>query len=151
MKKFEMKDKLTTKSQLNVIDEIPELVMAVEPGLEKTSDQSVHRNDQISTKQKNHFCYLKTQSQSFKQFELRIEVDTLNFDRQSKSSNKTETKHTNCLQGVHIISDVRTTECPKTGDLYHSLALLLPPSEKRVIYFKSEQLRTYWYRKLLLA
>ena len=134
-----------------MIDEIPELMMADVTNFEKTSDHPAHRNDKVSNNQQIDVCYLKTQSESFREFELRLEGDTLNFDRQSKSSNTTETKHTNSLRGAHVISDDQPTECPKTGELYHSLALLLPPLNKRVIYFKSEQLRTYWYRKLLRA
>ena len=52
---------------------------------------------------------------------------------------------------MHITLDVRPNQCLKTDEPYYSLALHLPTGETRVIYFKSEQLRTYWYNRLLLA
>ena len=75
----------------------PDLEMADVSGIVKTNDQLVKRNDQISIKLKTDICYLKTQSQSFKQFEIRLEGNTLNFSRQSKTSQKTESKFTNSL------------------------------------------------------
>ena len=144
MKAFQIKNKLTVNKQdLENVDvsNIPE-----------TTDQLGQVIEQISSVTlKTDICYLKTQSKSFKQFELRFDGDALNFHRQSKSNLKHGSKYTNNLQGVHIISDVQPTECKKTGDSFYSLALFLPTDEARVIYFKSEKLRSYWYNRLLLA
>ena len=81
-------------------------------GLTDTSDKVVKESDQISIKLKIDICHLKTQTQIFKQFEIRLEDDTLNFLRPNKASNKSENKYTNTLKGVHVTPDARTAECP---------------------------------------
>ena len=107
--------------------------------------------DQISIKLNVDICYLKTQNQRFKQFEMKLDGDTLNFNRQSKSHNKKVSNYTNSLKEVHITLDVQPAQCQKTGDLYYSIALLLLTDETRFLYFKSEQHRNYWYNRLLKA
>ena len=138
MKSTQIKNKLNPKRIAEKKVEKPDLaIQAISNNLAQTNDKLVQETDQINISLKIDNCFLKSQNQSFKQFEIRLEDDTLNFHRQSKSSNGNESKYSNSLLGVHIISDARPVQCPKTGDVYHSLALLLPTDTARVIYFKS--------------
>lgn len=93
-------------------EEKPDLAVVDVAGLADTNDKVVKESDQISIKLKIDICHLKTQTQIFKQFEIRLEDNTLNFLRPSKASNKSENKYTNSLQGVHVTPDARTAECP---------------------------------------
>ena len=97
------------------------------------------------------FCFLKTKKQTLKRFEVRLEGDTLNFLRQSKSSSKPDSAYNNSLIGAHITLDGQKTQCAETDEVFCSLALTLPTEGTRVIYFKFEQNRQEWYRRLLEA
>ena len=116
--------------------------------LAETNDQ-IDQNRNMSVKLKHDTCHLKTQKKSLKQFEIRLDGDTLILIRPSKSSRTKDSKYTHNLNEVHVVLHERPAQCPKTGHLYYTLALVLTNDETRVLYFKSQELGTYWYNRLL--
>ena len=56
--------------------------------------------------------------------------------------------HTNSVAGAHIkLGD--KAKCPDTQAVYHSIMLVLPTGNKRIIYFKQIHTQTYVLSRLL--
>lgn len=82
------------------------------------------------------FCFLKTQKQNFKRFQIELVGNTLNFMRQNKNTKLMSIHYFNDLEITHVAVGHKE-KCLSTSEVYHALVLLLPSDKTRVVYFQS--------------